>query len=206
MSTSANRRQDSSAYTNPGDPPSKQRILQAALRLFAERGLHAVTVRDVAEEAGYTNPALFKYFDSKQSLAIFLFEHCYLNLYEKLRAQVKTGSRFDDQLLAVVVAFLAELDRDGSSVLFVQEHLRELWPHASRKTRAHSIVGLIREILQHGVEEGAVGTDENLSLLGVAVIGTLAQFARLFYFGEFKSPAAQYAAEIATMLIRIATS
>src|ERR1017187_545935 len=203
MSTVIKRPRENPSYISPDDPPSKQKLIQAALRLFAERGVHAVTVRDVAKTAGYTNPALFKFFASKDALALFLFEHCYMDLYERLLAHAPARMDFDNRLRGVVTAFLDQLENDASAVLFVQEHLRDLWPHASRTTRAHSIVGLIRGILLDGVQEGVVNIDADRDLMGTVIIGTLAQFACLFYFGDFKKPASKYAEEIATMLLRI---
>lgn len=194
------KRHETLIYLNEDDPLSKRMLLQTALRLFAERGIHAVTVRDIAKDAGYTNPALFKFFRSKDSLVLFLFEHCYVDLCRKLEAGAPPTLRFAERLLGIVEVFLNQLDDDPASVLFVQEHLRELWPRVSRKVRAHSIVGLIRQILETGRAEGAVGQGSDLELLGVAVIGTLAQFARLAYFGEFKKPAIDYAPEIVKIL------
>jgi AcrR family transcriptional regulator len=203
MSTVSARRHESLVYLNEDDPLSKRMLLQTALRLFAERGIHAVTVRDIAKDAGYTNPALFKFFDSKDSLVLFLFEHCYVDLCRKLEAGVPPTLCFTDRLRGFVEVFLNQFDDDPASVLFVQEHLRELWPRVSRKVRAHSIVGLIRQTLEAGQAEGIVGPDSDLNLLGAAVIGTLAQFARLAYFGEFKKPALSYAPKIAKILCGI---
>jgi AcrR family transcriptional regulator len=164
-----------------------------------------VTVRDIAKDAGYTNPALFKYFDSKDSLVLFLFEHCYADLCRKLEAGAPPTLRFAERLREIVEAFLNQLDDDPASVLFVQEHLRELWPRVSRKVRAHSIVGLIRQTLEAGKAAGEVGQGADLDLLGAAIIGTLVQFARLAYFGEFKKPAIGYAPEIVKILCGMTT-
>jgi AcrR family transcriptional regulator len=204
MSITVAGRQESPAYLNEDDPLSKRMLLQTALRLFAERGTHAVTVRDIAKEAGYTNPALFKFFKSKDSLALFLFEQCYADLCRKLEAGARPTQRFAERLRGIVEVFLRQLDDDPASVLFVQEHLREFWPLVSRKVRAHSIVGLVRKTLEAGRAEGIVGPDSDLDLLGAAIIGTLAQFARLAYFGEFEKPAIGYAAEIEKILRRAA--
>lgn len=43
-------------------------ILDAAVRAFARAGLHATTVQDIAQEAGYTAASLYTYFKSKQDL------------------------------------------------------------------------------------------------------------------------------------------
>ncbi len=61
----------------PGDPPAKRSILTAALALFASRGIDGVSIRDIAADSGFSNPAMFKYYKSKEDLARTLFEACY---------------------------------------------------------------------------------------------------------------------------------
>ena len=47
---------------------SRNAILQAALRLFAERGYHATTIEAIAREAGIAKGLVYNYFASKQEL------------------------------------------------------------------------------------------------------------------------------------------
>ena len=52
-----------------GDSEStRNRILDVAEALFAERGLAGTAVRDIAREAGLTAPSLYNHFDGKQAL------------------------------------------------------------------------------------------------------------------------------------------
>ncbi len=46
----------------------RARVLDAARRVFAERGLDGASVREIAREAGYTAGALYSYFDSKEAI------------------------------------------------------------------------------------------------------------------------------------------
>jgi len=48
---------------------TKAEILAAAQRLFAEQGISAVSVRDVASEAGVTHGLIHHYFGTKEQLA-----------------------------------------------------------------------------------------------------------------------------------------
>jgi AcrR family transcriptional regulator len=43
-------------------------LRQAAVRLFAERGYEATTVKDIARQAGVTERTLYRYFDGKEGL------------------------------------------------------------------------------------------------------------------------------------------
>jgi len=64
-------------YIREDDPPAKRQVLRAAMKLFSERGLAATSIRDIARESGYTNPALYKHFASKEEMALHLFETCH---------------------------------------------------------------------------------------------------------------------------------
>ena len=49
-------------------------IVEAAGRLFGERGYEATRLNDVAAAAGVTKPILYRHFDSKQALYLALLE------------------------------------------------------------------------------------------------------------------------------------
>lgn len=191
-------------YLKPGDPPSKRWILQTALRLFAHHGLDTVTVRQIAGEAGYTNPALFKFFATKDALALYLFESCYLQLFERLSASIDGKATFADRLDGILDVFLSQLEEDLDAFLFVQDHLRQMWPKVSPTVRRKSILFLIRRALQQGIEEGTV-RDANPDLLVASVTGTFQQFARMLHFGEFRGKASAWRQELKVIIQRIVT-
>ncbi len=47
---------------------SKQKILEVATRMFAERGYANVSIRDICKEAEVTPPMIYYYFRSKKGL------------------------------------------------------------------------------------------------------------------------------------------
>jgi TetR/AcrR family transcriptional regulator, repressor of fatR-cypB operon len=189
-------------YLKIDDPPSKRRILQTALRLFAQQGVETVTVRQIADGAGYTNPALFKFFATKDALALYLFESCYVALFERLKVAIEGKAAYDDQFAGVLGAFFAQLEEDLDAFLFVQDNLRRMWPRVSPATREKSILSVIRRVLEQGIREGAV-PESNTGLLVAAVTGTLQQFARMLHFGEFKGKASDWGPELGKIIRRM---
>ena len=59
---------------------TRERILDAAERLFAERGFHAVSLRQIAAEAGIGVSHLQYHFDSKEALYYSVFERRNLSI------------------------------------------------------------------------------------------------------------------------------
>jgi AcrR family transcriptional regulator len=53
---------------------NRARILQAARRVFGERGFHAASIEEIAEEAGLSNGAIYYNFESKGDLFFALLE------------------------------------------------------------------------------------------------------------------------------------
>ena len=189
-------------YLSAGDPPSKRMILKEALHLFAQRGIDAVTVRDIADQAGYTNAAMFKFFPTKDALALYLFEQCYLAMFESLSSAVRPDMPFADQLHGIVNVSVASMDRDLDAFLFVQDQLRHMWRRVSPSVRKCSILAVIRATLEQGVREGRVSPEANTSLLIAMITGTMQQFARMLSFGEFRRPASDYAGELENIVLR----
>src|SRR5512146_1782843 len=79
-------------YIREDDPPAKREILRAALKLFSTRGLVATSIRDIARESGYTNPALYKHFAGKDALALHLFETCHARVWQACSAALAAGA------------------------------------------------------------------------------------------------------------------
>lgn len=51
---------------------NREKILQAAARLFCEKGFEATTTRDIAGAVGMAAGTMFNYFDNKEVLAMTL--------------------------------------------------------------------------------------------------------------------------------------
>jgi AcrR family transcriptional regulator len=192
-------------YADADDPPSKVKILGEALRLFVERGRDGTSIRDIAAAAGYTNPALFKFFRSKDELSRHLFTRCYLRTSAELRNELGRHDGFGRKLDALAGAFTALLDEpvDARAVLFVQDNLRELWPATRRKLEGKSIVAFLGSVVGDALKRGELAPGLDAKLVIVAILGTLAQFARQHYFADLPGPAREYAPGLRKVLDRL---
>lgn len=54
----------------PGARPTRDRLIDAAIEVFAEHGFGGTTITDVAERAGISGPAVYKHFGGKADLLI----------------------------------------------------------------------------------------------------------------------------------------
>ena len=82
----------------------RQRLLDAGLKLFADRGYAGTAVQDIAEEAKVTKPTLYYYFQSKEGLFQALVDQA---MDERLRLMQQAASSCKptvDQLTDMIVA------------------------------------------------------------------------------------------------------
>ncbi|TDO46587.1 TetR family transcriptional regulator [Kribbella sp. VKM Ac-2571] len=104
-----------------GGPQTRARISDVATRLFLERGFDAVTVAEVAREAGVSSVTVFKHFPRKEDLLLDRAD----DATELLRTAVRSGGA--DVLTSLREAVLRLADdrhalsglKDGSIPFFV---------------------------------------------------------------------------------------
>jgi AcrR family transcriptional regulator len=113
---------------------TRDRLLDAAATVFAERGLAAASLDEVASQAGYTKGAIYSNFASKTDLVIALLER-------RIAAQSEVlAARFGGQDMATATY---ELDPSAEHAQAEREFLVlvvEFWLHAMRDERARDLV------------------------------------------------------------------
>ena len=70
---------------------AREKIRQAAMELFAEKGYAATATREICEHAGVTKPTLYYYFQSKENLYRKLVEEAHEEARTKLREAARRG-------------------------------------------------------------------------------------------------------------------
>ena len=80
----------------------REDILQASLHLFAEKGFHGTSMRDIAREAEITEGLIYHYFESKRDLfRAIIDEYSFLPL---LRTLPELAQQLDTRALLIVLA------------------------------------------------------------------------------------------------------
>ncbi|MDO8187827.1 TetR/AcrR family transcriptional regulator [Conexibacter sp. JD483] len=115
--------------TAPTPPPSESApprvrpdIIEAATRIFSERGYHAASMSEIADALGMRKPSLYHHVRKKEDLLFAIHEQLIDELIEETLAVVSTSERPADKLrgaLRVALGFVAR-HRDGVTV-FLQE-------------------------------------------------------------------------------------
>src|SRR6476661_5345402 len=102
---------------------TRERIERAAVQLFAEKGVEATSVRDVARAVDISEGALYRHFDGKDELVWELFERNYVEFAGRLESVAQAETTARGQLAAMIRGFCQAHDEDPllfRFLLFVQ--------------------------------------------------------------------------------------
>lgn len=129
---------------------TRDKILQAALAEFAERGFHGASIDDVAARAGVTKGAVYYWFTDKDDLARDLAR----SMWERLKQQaLATFDPSDDMITNIERGFdtyLAALQRLGEARFF----LRDVWSVPSDDQDRDDAYAYVRWFLEEGIARG----------------------------------------------------
>ena len=87
-------------------------ILEAARKVFADKGFHEATVEDIADAAGVAKGTVYLYYESKRDVYFAALKFGVAEMYTVLRQQLKTVSTPEEKLRALVGAKLAYCDEN----------------------------------------------------------------------------------------------
>jgi AcrR family transcriptional regulator len=96
----------------------REEILDAAMDVFAEKGLHAASTEDIARIAGISQPYVFRLFGTKKELYIAVVARCFRQTLEMFQRAAE-GKRGEEALKAIGTAY-GELLANNRSYLKAQ--------------------------------------------------------------------------------------
>ncbi|MEO9140484.1 MAG: TetR/AcrR family transcriptional regulator [Jatrophihabitans sp.] len=142
-------------------------LLDIAAGLFAERGLRATTVRDIADAAGILSGSLYHHFDSKESMVDEILRGFLDELFGRYREIV--GRKLDPRttLEAIVIASFHAIDEQHSAVAIYQAEVRLLVDQprfAYIGKRLVEFRKMWRDVLKSGVADGSFRADLDVEL------------------------------------------
>jgi AcrR family transcriptional regulator len=108
---------------------TRQRLLEAAERLFAKRGFHATSIEDIVEAAGFTRGAFYGNFADKEDLFLTLLEQ---RTTEQLSAYEATDETPSAGRSAAVQAWFDATTRSNDALALATA---EFWPSAIRNAK-----------------------------------------------------------------------
>ncbi|MGQ0568064.1 MAG: TetR/AcrR family transcriptional regulator [Armatimonadota bacterium] len=138
--------------------PTRDRLLQAAMDVFAERGYHGATVDDIVGASETSKGAFYHYFPNKQTIFVTLLDR----LVEMVEAGVEAAIEAEEGALAKVEAALrvvlevASERRDLARILLIEAAALGPEFEQSRLGIHRRFAALIQRHLDRAIVDGAI--------------------------------------------------
>jgi AcrR family transcriptional regulator len=148
-------------------------IIEAAARVFAERGFHGATTQDIADVLGIRQASLYYYFPSKEGALELVCLQGVAGFVEVAKSIATGPGSAADKLDRLVKSHLSPLiDRGDFVRVFLND--RQHLPTESRRRIGKWSRGLERiyeDVLKEGVRRGEFRADLDTRLAALAVLG-----------------------------------
>ncbi|MBF0375324.1 MAG: TetR/AcrR family transcriptional regulator [Alphaproteobacteria bacterium] len=164
---------------------TRQRINDAALRLFVAKGVTETSVRDLAQAAGIAEGTLYRHYASKDDLVADLFVGNYAAFARRL-----AGLERLDDVVAEVFRFHDENPTLFRFLLLVQHQALPRVPEG-----ADNPVSVLKALIERGIRDGAITLAD--AALGTAIVlGLMLQPATAVVYGRLDPPLSRFAPTI----------
>jgi AcrR family transcriptional regulator len=149
-------------------PTRRDELLELAAKMFAERGLRATTVRDIADSAGILSGSLYHHFSSKEEMVDELLRGFLDWLFSRYQEIVATEPNPLERLKGLfMTSFEAIEDRHAQVVIYQDEAKRlsgqERFSYVEERNREQRKMWV--DVLNQGIQEGYFRPDLDVDLV-----------------------------------------
>ena len=141
----------------------KDKILKAAMKVFAKKGIFETRMEMVAQKAGIAKGTIYEYFKSKDELVQMVFNYILVQMNMHVKQRMATAPSPLEKIKAGILAYI---DVDALELSDVSEILPDLWSYGIRIRSSKTDVpfdlrwiylqyrDLFGRALQEGIDKG----------------------------------------------------
>ena len=161
---------------------TKSRLQRAALTLFVARGVAETTTKEIAMAASVAEGTIYRYFPSKEQLALDLFLGHHRALAEALIEAQRPAKGLRARIEAIVRCYCEWADRDWT--LFAYHLLNQHSFLIQVPEDTPNPVAVVRDVIGQAMKAGEIPR-RNVDLAAASAIGVVLQAATYKVYGRF---------------------
>lgn len=153
----------------------KDRIMEAALRIFAEKSFQNATITEISKEAGVSEATVYEYFGTKEDLLFAIPEKISNDTYEESSRVIPYIKGVEEKIRAILLFYvqLYQSNPNYSALVLLQlmsnKRFRQTPAHAAIRKSSHALLECIRT----GIGEGTFKKDANPYLIRSMLMGAI---------------------------------
>lgn len=176
-------------------------IENTAIRLFAEKGIKEVTIKDIARLADCSEGALYRHYSSKEEMAWVLYKREVENLGQALSEVLNIEATFSQRLKDAVHVFYSFFDKEPEKFRFIL--LSEYnFPIDQKVDPKFNPYNLVFKFIEQGINKGEFKTN-NPTLTSAIIQGIVMQPASLKASGRLPGNMKQKTDEVVAACLKV---
>lgn len=189
---------------NHGRSDKRQRIIDAAVEVFAEKGFFGARVSEIAEAAGVADGTIYLYFKSKDDILISVFEEKMTWIVRRLQEILNPLEGAEAKLRRYVVEHLQLVLEQPKLIQVLTVELRQ----SARFVKQHSPKGfakylaVIGHILDEGQRTGVFLPSLDTGLFRRALFGAIDEISLEWVLGSPPADPRAAANQVADFILR----
>lgn len=181
----------------------RERILRAAIEVFARNGYFNAKVSEIAKAAGVADGTIYLYFDGKEDLLVTVFREHTRNYLQSLERDLAHVRRPEERLRIAIRHHLETLGRDRPLAIVAQVELRHSLKFMSLLSQQEvaDYLNMLRKIVEHGQSDGSFRRTLHPQLVAKAVFGILDEMVTSWILSEKEYELAAHSEPIADLIL-----
>lgn len=153
----------------------KDRIMEAALRIFAEKTFQDATISEISKEAGVSEATIYEYFGTKEDLLFAIPEKVSNDSFEEATKVMPFIKDVEGRIRAILLGYVQLYQNNPyySALVLLQlmssKRFRQTEAHAAIRRSAHRLLDCIRT----GIADGTFRPDADAYLVRSMLMGTI---------------------------------
>jgi len=157
----------------------RERILDAAERVFAQHGFFAARVSEIAKQAGVADGTIYLYFKSKDELLISLFESRMERFNQLLGEAIAGAASPTEKLLAIVRTYLGLVREQQmvAEVLTIELRQSAKFMKEASNPKFGDLLRMLAGVIAEGQAAGELSRDVPAQVAARMIFGILDELA-----------------------------
>jgi TetR/AcrR family fatty acid metabolism transcriptional regulator len=153
----------------------KDRIMDAALRIFAEKTFQEATISEISKEAGVSEATIYEYFGTKEDLLFAIPEKISNDTFDESEFVLPYIKDVEGRLRAIMLSYVQLYANNPhySALVLLQlmsnKRFRQTAAHAAIRRSAHRLLDCIRD----GIANGTFRKDADAYLIRSMLMGAI---------------------------------
>ena len=182
----------------------RERILRAAVDVFAQTGYFSAKVSDVAKAAGVADGTIYLYFQGKEDLLLTIFREYMTHYLGRLQETLAGVSDLVAQLREAVTFHLTTAGSDRALAVVFQVELRQSLKFMSLLSQGGvgNYLGMLKQLIERGQVSGVFRRDLKPQVVANAIFGILDEMVTKWILSEKDYDLAEDAEQVTEFILR----